>query len=108
VGGVAYDLLKLVAELIVLWMSITFLIKWHKLCRAGPQGSGLLLSGRVQPMTAGQSSESKAGSLMCLIIPILDYRAPCWPAFRESLRLKQDWAHLLTPSLPRRDYSESV
>jgi len=29
-GGLAYDLLKLVAELVVLWMSASFLIKWHK------------------------------------------------------------------------------
>ena len=29
-GRLTYDLLKLVAELVVLWMSITFLIKWHK------------------------------------------------------------------------------
>jgi len=30
VGGLGYDLLKLVAELIVLWMSISFLIEWHR------------------------------------------------------------------------------
>jgi len=29
-GELAYDLLKLVAELVVLWMSASFLIKWHK------------------------------------------------------------------------------
>jgi hypothetical protein len=51
VGGLSYDLLKLVAELIVLWMSITFLIKWHKLCRAGPGWAA-----RFRPFAFWQSS----------------------------------------------------